>query len=319
MAKASRVGWIEALRAIALLMVIIPHFIDAFCPEAFRVWDTYSWALKGISGKHGVAIFCVLIGYFSSRRIGKSLPTYIIQRYLQFSINIFIVLICYVLAFYDFFGWRGIICAIKEAVLFRDGLVPTFWCVMALFQGSVICFVLGNYCGMESKWSSLAFLMITCVFLKFINVWLSICVMGAALRVFQEISISKKARIAVCVVSVCAIPLLYRHPESTWTFFMQGCSCCLLMYVCYCINQLRWFKERRGLIVLPFIGTISFYMFLWHTPVNLVLLTIRHDSLNMYLLFAISFAASFLLSVIQYELNNKLINPLIKRIKIETI
>jgi peptidoglycan/LPS O-acetylase OafA/YrhL len=319
LAKASRIGWIEALRAIALLMVIIPHFIAAFCPEAFRAWDTYSWALKGISGKHGVAIFCVLIGYFSSRKTGESLPTYIIQRYLQFSINIFIVLICYVLVFYDSFGWHGILSAIKEAVLFRDGLVPTFWCVMAMFQGSVICFVLGNYCGMESKWYSWAFMMITCFFLKFINVWLSICAMGAALRVFQEISISKYVRIAVCVVSVCTIPLLYRHPESTWTSFMQGCSCCLLIYVCSFINQLHWFKGRRGLIVLPFIGNISFYLFLWHTPVNLVLLTICHESLNIYLLFGISFTVSFLLSIIQYELNNKWISPLIKRIKIETI
>ena len=58
-----RVGWIEVLRAVAMLMVVVPHFIASFCPEVFVYWQTHSLFLKGISGKHGVAIFCVLLGY----------------------------------------------------------------------------------------------------------------------------------------------------------------------------------------------------------------------------------------------------------------
>lgn len=63
--QSERVRWIESLRAFALLMVVIPHFIAGFCPEVFNVWETHSLFLKGISGKHGVAIFCVLLGFFS--------------------------------------------------------------------------------------------------------------------------------------------------------------------------------------------------------------------------------------------------------------
>lgn len=321
MTKTYRIGWIEALRAVALLMVVIPHFIAAFCPEAFRAWDTYSWALKGISGKHGVAIFCVLIGYFSSRKSEKSLPTYAIQRYLQFSINVFIVLICGLLVFYK--SWSalgyGVLSVIKEALLFRDGLVPTFWCIMAMFEGSIICFLLGNYCRMENRRLEFALMIIVCFFLRYVNIWLSICVMGAALRFFQEIKLQKKVKVAICVVSVCVIPLLYRHPESTWTYFMQGCSCCLLLYVCSCISQLRWFKDKRGLIVLPFIGNISFYMFLWHTPVNMVLHSIHYENLNTWMLFGVSFSCSLLLSVIQHVLNIKCVNPLIKKIRIDIV
>lgn len=40
--KSERIAWIESLRAIALLMVVVTHFIAAFCPEAFGVWQTHS-------------------------------------------------------------------------------------------------------------------------------------------------------------------------------------------------------------------------------------------------------------------------------------
>ena len=141
----NRIWWIESIRAIALLMVIVPHFIAAFCPDVFQIWETHSWALKGISGKHGVAIFCVLIGFFSSRKSEKSMPSYAIQRYLQFFFNIAIILIPYSLVVY---GWtmNGFLNSIYESLFFRNNLVPTFWCVWAMFVGSILCFVLGNYC-----------------------------------------------------------------------------------------------------------------------------------------------------------------------------
>lgn len=195
MTKVSRIEWIEALRAIALLMVVIPHFIVMFCPNAFCAWDNYSWALKGISGKHGVAIFCVLIGYFSSRKSERSIPTYVVQRYLLFFVNIFVVLFFFWLVSYKKFegGGNGILSVIKETLLFRAEMVPTYWCVRALFGGSLICFVLGNYCNIGDKRFGMAFMMIVCFYMKFVNVWLSICVMGATLRFFSGNKHSEKS------------------------------------------------------------------------------------------------------------------------------
>lgn len=313
-----KIGWIEALRAVALLMVVIPHFIAGFCPQAFVAWETYSWALRGINGKHGVAIFCVLIGFFSSRKIEKSLPTYAVQRYLQFFINVFFVLVPCVFVFYKNGIIRNVLFAFTEAAFFRSDLIATFWCVRAMFEGSLICFVLGNYCDIENKPLGFVFVSVVCLMtLVLEDVWVSVCVMGAALRSFQKIKILGKAKVVICVVAVCIIPLLYRHPESTKTYLMQGCSTCLFVYVCSCISELRWIKNLKGLVVLPFIGNISFYMFLWHTPINMALRNIQYEGLNMYLLFAVSFVVSMLLAIIQYWINNRWINPLIKNIQIK--
>lgn len=322
-AQSERVEWIEAIRAFAMLMVVVPHFIASFCPEVFSVWQSYSLLLKGISGKHGVAIFCVLLGYFSSKRSSKNFPTYIAQRYFQFAVNIGVVLVAFVmvksfLMKMSFVGFvKNTIFAGFEAVVFGSSLNPTLWCVRDMFFGSLFCFVLGNYCKRKNKWMELFFIIVLSVFLYFIDVWIAICVFGAGLRVALEIEYTKKLKLLLCVIFVVVIPFLYRHPESQLTYAMQGISCCLFMYICMCI-QSEFVKKRLRFCWISFIGNISFYMFLWHTPINIVLKMLDLD-FNMWVLFAISFTGSIVLSVVQNYLNIKWIIPNYKKIQINTV
>ena len=65
-------------------------------------------------------------------------------------------------------------------------------------------------------------------------------------------------------------------------------------------------------------GNVSFYMFLWHTPVNKILKALDLDW-NMWVLFGVSFFCSLLFSFIQHVINKKWINPLNKKIKINVI
>lgn len=321
--QSERAEWIEAIRAIAMLMVVVPHFIASFCPEVFSVWQSCSLFLKGISGKHGVAIFCVLLGYFSSKRSCKNFPSYIAQRYLQFAINIGMVLVVFVLVRsfllrMSFVGFvKNTIFAGFETVVFGSSLNPTLWCVRDMFFGSLFCFVLGNYCKMKSKWMELFFIIVLSVFLYFIDVWIAICVFGAGLRVVLEIEFTKKSKLLLCAIFVAAIPFLYRHTESQLTYAMQGISCCLFMYVCMCI-QGEFVKKKLRFRWIAFIGNISFYMFLWHTPINIVLKMLDLN-FNMWVLFAISFTTSIVLSIAQNFLNIKLIIPNYKKIQINTV
>lgn len=321
-----RIRWIESLRAVAMLMVVIPHFIAMFCPSVFNLWHTHSWLLNGITGKHGVAIFCVLIGYFSSQKKHAGLPTYVVRRYLQFAINIFIVLLPFSIVFsivskasqVDLL--KGIADSMIETVLFQSGLNPTLWCVKEMFFGSLICYVLGNYCEMENKWKELVYDLAIGVFLYFFNVWIAICVLGAALRVFSSIEICDRRKLLLCVLFIVAIPLLYRHAESRKTYMMQGVSSSLFMYICICVSsyKFKFNKKHFHLRILPFMGNVSFYMFLWHTPVNKILKALDLDW-NMWVLFGVSFFCSLLFSFIQHVINKKWINPLNKKIKINVI
>lgn len=324
--QSNRIGWIESLRAIALLMVVVTHFIARFCPELSVLWKTYSFALKGISGKHGVAIFCVLIGFFSSKSSRSSFPTYLIRRYLQFAINILVVLFPFsiVLSICMNAQFAGLITnmmnAVLDALLYRCSMNPTLWCVRDLFFGSLICFVLGNYCKHENKWKELAFILALALFMFFVDVWIAICILGAGLRVTSEIVIKDRLKWIICALCVIAIPLLYRHEESHKTYMLQGISCCLFMYVCMCINAYTTMHPKGWLRLrlLPFIGNISFYMFLWHTPVNIVLKTLDL-SWNPWWLFAASFLCSMALSIVQNWMNEKWIIPFYKRIQVDTV
>ena len=307
-----------------MLMVVIPHFIVAFCPEYAIVWQTHSLFLKGISGKHGVAIFCVLIGYFSSRKSYSNIPTYLIRRYLQFAINMALVLVVYscvdsALLHLQFVGFvKQLMNAVLESLLFNCGMNPTLWCVKDMFYGSIICFVLGNYFEMEDKRKQLGVVMGIALFMFFANVWIAICILGVALRLFESFEIKGRTKLIVCLLFAVAIPLLYRHGESHKTYMMQGISCCMFMYVCMCVSALEFVKKLPGLKVLPFLGNISFYVFLWHTPINFVLKLLALD-LPSWALFCVSFSVSLVLALVQHWINERWIKSFIKRIRIETV
>lgn len=220
----------------------------------------------------------------------------------------------------NFVGFvRCIVNSLFESVLLMSGLNPTLWCVRDLFFGSLICFVFGNYCKMENKWGELGFLVAFGLFMYFVDVWIAICIAGAGLRVFLKIDFSDKIKKLLCILFVVAIPLLYRHEESLLTYAMQGLSCCLFMYVCMYVCSYRiytknsWLKMR----LLPFWGNISFYMFLWHTPINRVLKSLDL-SWNMWVLFGVSFAVSLLLSTAQYWADKIWISTFIKRVQFNT-
>lgn len=157
-----------------------------------------------------------------------------------------------------------------------------------LFFGSLICFVLGNYCNLGDKWKNLGLVLTAVVFVYFSDVWISVCILGVALRVFQDIVLPNKMKLVLCILFVVAIPLLYRHEESSKTFLMQGLSCSLFMYVCMCIDECGLFKQLPRLRILPFIGSVSFYMFLWHTPINYLLISMDLEW-KIWILFVVSF------------------------------
>ena len=270
--------------------------------------------LKGIRGKHGVAIFCVLVGYFASAKRNIGLAAYAVKRYLQFAINILIVLVTFSIVHASVLGLeftemgKDVLVAFKESVIFRDGINPTLRCVRDLFFGSLVCFVLGNCCNLDDNWKKLAFVLAIAVFEYFTDVWISICILGAALRVFQGIVLPQKVKPVLCVLFVVAIPLLYRHEESTKIFLMQGLSCGLFMYV----NQSSFGKHLPRFRLLPFLGNISFYMILWHTPINRILISMNLEW-KIWLLFGVSFSATMLMAVLQDFLNAIWIDSLLKK------
>ncbi len=172
---------------------------------------------------------------------------------------------------------------------------------------------------MENKWAEIGLLFVFGLFMYFVDVWIAICMAGAGLRVFLEIKLSDKIKKLLCVLFVVVIPLLYRRSESQLTYAMQGLSCCLFMCVCmYVSYRTNPKKNRPKMHLLPFLGNISFYMFLWHTPINQVLKSLDLNW-TMWVLFGVSFAVLLLLSTLQYWVDKRWISAFVGRIKVNTI
>ena len=262
--------WIEGMRFIAILMIAIPHFIAMFCPQYFSLWDQYPLLLKGISGKNGVAIFMVIAGYFASKKTDKNFATYVTQRYLQFAINIALVLYVYCIACYITRPQElvySLFEATKDAILFRDTICPTFWCIRPIFWSSILCYILGNLCMYNNDKWRLIFAILLCLLLfKMNEVWIAIGVLGYVYRIVEERFIDLESKYQWTSIVLCSvlIPLLYRHNESYLTFYMQGVSCCLAMWV---ISQVRFLQNIFGNKVILYLGSLSFYIFLSHTLV----------------------------------------------------
>ena len=74
----------------AAIMVFTWHFISRFTRTTFRYWThgPSHYILQGMSGKFGVIVFCVVLGYFAAKSGGKkgSLAKYTLNRYIQFAL-----------------------------------------------------------------------------------------------------------------------------------------------------------------------------------------------------------------------------------------
>lgn len=294
----SKIAWIEGLRFIAIVMVVIPHFIEMFCPQYFEWWDKYPLLLKGISGKNGVAMFLVIVGFFASKPTSKNLPTYIVQRYLQFTINILIVLcvFCIVRFFTDFRQFFGhIVVAFKDAFFLRDNLCPTYWCMKSILVGSIMCYLLNNCCDVKSPIHKLIFTSIVCIILFYMKyVWVAICILGCIYRQLTDDKlIPEKYKLSLSIACVCLIPMLYRHNECNLTYFMQGISCCMAMYI---IQQWKFLQLCFGNIVIAYLGSLSFPIFLIHTLVYQCVDYYRDSTLSVGVLAMITLGSLFVLT-----------------------
>ena len=85
-----RILYYDNIRYMAAIMVFTWHFISRFTRTTFRYWThgPSHYILQGMSGKFGVIVFCVVLGYFAAKSGGKkgSLAKYTLNRYIQFAL-----------------------------------------------------------------------------------------------------------------------------------------------------------------------------------------------------------------------------------------
>lgn len=187
-----RIKSIEIIRFFAILVVIVTHYWSLFMPEMFDLvyvkWETI---FVGISGKLGVCMFCVLLGYFVADNCDKKdfdLVEYVVKRYLKFVIPLCImdvsvfcgIRLCKAFGKTVIFLDKNINIKmlLRDIFFMGDFIVPTYWCIKEFFIASVLiafCVLYG-----ERKWKN-SFLCLGLVgLICFISgkVWYLNCIFG---------------------------------------------------------------------------------------------------------------------------------------------
>lgn len=209
-----RIHYFDTFRFLAAMMIFMTHYINHFSPDSFEYFHVmpYSIVLRAVAGKLGVAILCVIMGYFAYKKGAKSnqsLVSLTAKRYIYFVV---MCVVYYIIAgavrFLEIDGSFPHI--IKElfwaSIKLTDTYNTLFWTMVPMLMGSVLCYILGRARGKTE--SVLLFLGVLYLIEQ---PWLFASVMGCLLAVWQEEELVKKVmsrpwvQIPIFLISFCSI------------------------------------------------------------------------------------------------------------------
>ena len=241
----NRIKHFDSLRLIAIFVVYVTHFVDSFHPEYFSLWETLpmSLLLEGISGKLGVALFGVLLGYFAYSSKENNSAYYILKRYSFFVISALIINTLYALRALFFDNKISAVKVLIESITLDDDIFPTYWCIPVFFAASVLSYLNG-----KANVTTIGILLEVAVFYKLGNVWLAICLMGNIVARYQKnphFDILKKrcCRIILWIILFFAI----KRQESNNTYMIQGMCCMVIIILIMRGNVVRRILDNKYL------------------------------------------------------------------------
>lgn len=193
------------------------------------LWTTppTSYILYGVSGKLGVAIFAVLLGYFAYLSKDINFTHYTLKRYSFFVLSGFIINIAYMIVGYCIPGCQqySFTDILNVSLSLGDTIFATFWCIPAFFRASLL-----SYANGRAKDSSVIIILEILILCKLGLTWEGICLMGNLVARYKfnphpDILKYKIVRIMCWIVLFFAI----KRTESITTYLIYGISCTIMI------------------------------------------------------------------------------------------
>lgn len=337
MTQQKRIGWLDGIRGLSILWIMIVHFMVIFTEytQGFS-YGKLGVLLYGVTGKLAVAACSVILGYFASKPSRVPVWVHAIRRYVQFALPILVIELFYFASSRmggDISSFQ-LNCApfllnetpvilraiLRDAFLFETSLVDAYWCVRSFFVSSVLIFAMARLLQKQPQWVRLvACLVLMALFLLWYKLWHVICLMGWLLRIIQEMDFSFAKKPVTWVLLLLPLPWLIRRPECSLTYLLNGVASVLVCYVCF---QCRAAQRALGIRPLAWLGQLSMELFLWHIPMFHFLRNIigflyhhgQHWAAWKYLLIALgAFGVLFLTAAIWRRGVQRLLRPLMQR------
>lgn len=228
--------YFDTIKLFAIFVVFTTHFVATFNEDYFRFWTDLPTAffLKGVSGKFGVAVFSVILGYFAFRSSEKNIAKYTIKRYVYFVLcGLFInaVYALYAAARHD--DPITLYRVIRTSLLLGSSIYPTFWCIRPFMAGSFVSRI-NRFVHEKTGKDAVTLAVITAeiaalIYLK--EIWIAICIMGNAVPVLednekvQQLLSSRPVRIIIYIAAFCAI----KRSGSDLTYLIDGVSAAFVL------------------------------------------------------------------------------------------
>ena len=194
MIKEKRKPYIDGLKCLAIFIIFLTHFVAYFESDYIRFWSEppMSFLMKGMTGKYGVAILAVCLGYFAYESREENASVYMARRYFYFFIsglfiNTVIAALSYahIILFDNGLPARSLIvtskAVLKESLILGYRIYPTYWCMFDFCVGSVFAYLNGR-----DKVKTLGILVQMLLFWLSGRIWVTICLIGCLCRRFLK-------------------------------------------------------------------------------------------------------------------------------------
>ncbi|MCC8181926.1 MAG: acyltransferase family protein [Clostridiales bacterium] len=235
MAMKHRVPYFDTLRFLSCVLIYATHFIARFDSGLFHYTTTFPFSLllHGVSGKLGVSMFAVILGWFAGQagQEGKGTLSYIVSRYLYFFSSGLIINLLYWLA-----GNLGLmdieaslIQVLVSSLTIGFEIFNTFWCMRFFFIASVLCFLNTRY-----HLHPVLVLAEIVILIWMGQIWIAICLFGEVALLLDEQDWAKRwldcrwVQLALLLIAF----ILIKRSESVTTYLIDGaCSAMVVLAV----------------------------------------------------------------------------------------
>lgn len=236
MAGKNRIYYLDTFRFLAALLIFLTHYINRFSPDSFRFLP------RGVTGKLGVAMLCVILGYFAYKKgmnTKKTVAECLLERYLYFVLIIIayaIVASCVHLYVNNSSFMELVQIIIKDGFTLSREHNNMFWSLIPMLIGSGICYYAGRG---RLRGIDITLILIMCYLLG--EVWILNCVLGAYLVLCENNERAQQwlGKIWIQAILLVSAVWIIRGDESNWIYLMDGIACLFCVLVCMNNKYLR--------------------------------------------------------------------------------
>lgn len=143
-----REGYLDSLKIMAIFIIYATHFISQFHKEYFFLWSEMPSRIVfgGLTGKFGVALFGVILGYLAYKSSETNIAKYSIKRYIYFVLcGLFVNTLYAVLGTFGYFhGVIGVTKVLRTSFLVGDQIFATYWCMRPFLVASIFSRINGQ-------------------------------------------------------------------------------------------------------------------------------------------------------------------------------